>query len=109
MNNPTKQFLTKKQLHHCAKRCFELIDLRGCNALSKGELKEFMVFVHESILINHTRMYQDPVTGKTSDNFNLTEFNKFYDSLEKKVFVVKPYDMQKIVNKLGEDVYDGVC
>ena len=31
-----------------------------------------------------------------------------YDSFEKSVFVVKPSDMQKIINKLGEDVYDGV-
>ena len=36
-------------------------------------------------------------------------FNLMYESFEKQVFVVKPYDMQKIINKLGEDVYDGIC
>ncbi len=39
----------------------------------------------------------------------MNSFNKMYDSFEKQVFVVKPSDMQKIINKLGEDVYDGVC
>ncbi len=32
-----------------------------------------------------------------------------YDSFQKVVVVVKKSDMEKIVNKLGEDVYDGVC
>lgn len=60
-------------------------------------------------MFKHTVMKQDQRTGVTSDNFDMAGFNKMYDSFEKQVFVVKQSDVQKIINKLGEDVYDGVC
>ena len=107
-SNQTKQTLTKEQLHHVAKRCFGLLDVRGCGALSKGELLEFSKFVNESVMFNHTLMKQDQKTGVTSDNFDMTGFNRMYDSFQKVVVVVKKSDMEKIINKLGEDVYDGV-
>ena len=60
-------------------------------------------------MFNHTVMKQDQKTGATSDNFDMVGFNKMYEAFKKTVFVVKPTDMLKIINKLGEDEYDGVC
>lgn len=82
--------------------------MRGCNAISKGELLEFCKFADECILIQHTVMKHDPKTGITADTFNQAAFEKMYESFEKTVFVVKLSDQQKIIHKLGEDVYDGV-
>jgi hypothetical protein len=85
-----------------------MIDTRGCEALSKGELREFMMFMHESVYMNETKFEYNSKTKKSESNFDNEQFDGMYDSLEKITIAVKAADSHRIINRLGEDVYEGV-
>ena len=106
VNKNKGQVLSENQLRRIAKDLFALIDVRGCEALSYGECLEFIMFAKEQIYMHNTNIDTDR-NGNCKTDFNSEEFEKLYQSFKKVYVRVEASDKLKIINKLGEDVFDG--
>ena len=83
VNRNKGQVLTEVQLHQICLQGFNMVDMRGTGALSKGELQEFMEFIHESVLMFQTKFTFNSATGESESDFNKEAFDEVYKSLPK--------------------------
>lgn len=79
VNRNKGQVLTEHQLKQIAKDAFNMIDMRQCGTLSKGELRELVFFVKDSLYMHNTKYSHDKNTGITSTDFDEKSFEALYD------------------------------